>query len=298
MQADEVERETVQAASNCRSLGPCSRFTLTNHPVAAENGSHVVISVTHQAADMSYESSGAAHTGYTNSLTCMPAATPFVPKRATPRPAVAGLQTAVVVGPAGQEIYSDSYGRVKVQFFWDRRGTSDEQSSCWIRVAQSWAGRSFGSQVIPRVGMEVVVAFLEGNPDRPLIVGSVPNSETTVPLNLPAQQTQTSFRTTSSPGGGGFNLFTLEDKAGSEELAFHSQKDMSMVVQNNSFKTVGQNFIIAAGATLGIVVGDPKGDCSQLEMTPTQITLTTQGSTIILDKNGITQNGQKIKLNC
>jgi type VI secretion system secreted protein VgrG len=292
MQAEEVEREMIQAASNCRSLGPCGRFQLTSYPVASENGSYVVVSATHQAADMSYESTGASQTGYSNSLTCIPAATPYVPRRATPRPAVSGMQTATVVGPSGQEIYSDQYGRVKVQFFWDRLGTSNEQSSCWIRVAQNWAGRGFGGQVIPRVGMEVVVAFMEGDPDRPMILGSVPNSETTAPLQLPAQQTQTSFRTSSSPGGGGFNLFALEDKAGSEELAFHSQKDLSMVVQNNMFKQIGQNFVATAGTMLALQVGH-----STIQLTDSSIQITSNGSTIVLDKNGISQNGQMIWLN-
>lgn len=293
MQAEEVERETVQASSDCRSLAPGGRFELTGHPVEAENGDYVVLSVVHHATDMSYESAGASQTGYGNSLTCMPAATPYVPRRTTPRPTVSGLQTAIVVGPSGQEIYSDQFGRVKVQFHWDRLGQSNEQSSCWMRVAQPWAGRGFGGQVIPRVGMEVVVAFLEGNPDRPLIVGAVPNAETTPPLQLPAQQTQTSFRSASSPGGGGFNLFAIEDKAGSEEIAFHSQKDMSMVVQNNLFKTIGQNMVVGAGKMLVLKVNDK----SWIQITEQSIEIVSNGSSIVLAKEGISQNGKIIWLN-
>jgi type VI secretion system secreted protein VgrG len=161
-----------------------------------------------------------------------------------------------------------------------------------MRVAQPWAGRGFGSQVIPRVGMEVVVAFLEGNPDRPLIVGSVPNSETSLPLQLPAEQTQTSFRSASSPGGSGFNLFTLEDKAGAEEIAFHSQKDMSMVVRNNLFKQVGQNMVVNAGQLLVLQVGQ-----SLIQITDQSIQIVCNGSSIVLDKDGISQNGQTIWLN-
>lgn len=291
MQADEVERETVQAASDCRALGPCGRFQLTNHPVAAENGSYVVLSVSHSAADMSYESAG-GHTGYANHFSCMPAATPYVPRRAAPRPAVPGLQTAVVVGPAGQEIYTDRYGRVKVQFPWDRRGASDERSSCWMRVAQSWAGRGFGSQVIPRVGMEVVVAFLEGNPDRPLVIGAVPNAETAAPLNLPAQQTQTAFRTSSSPGGGGFNLFTLEDKAGAEEVALFSQKDVSFLAQNNHFQQADQNMVLTAGQQLALRVGT-----TIIQLTADGIQIHSNGSRIVVDQTGISQDGQTIWLN-
>ncbi|MTJ83149.1 MAG: type VI secretion system tip protein VgrG [Telmatospirillum sp.] len=292
MQAEEVERVTVQAAGDCRSLAPGRRFRLSGHPVAAENGDYVVTSGAHHATDLSYESGGKSETGYRNSLTCIPAATPFVPARVTPRPVIAGLQTAVVVGPAGQEIYCDSFGRVKVQFFWDRLGGGDEQSSCWMRVAQPWAGRGFGGQVIPRVGMEVVVAFLEGNPDRPLVVGSVPNAETSPPLHLPDEQTRTSFRSASSPGGGGFNLFTMEDKAGAEEIAFHSQKDMSMVVRNNLFKQVGQNMVVTSGQLLVLQVGN-----SLIQITDQSIQIVSNGSSIVLDKNGISQNGQTIWLN-
>ncbi|MDZ5645697.1 type VI secretion system tip protein TssI/VgrG [Nitrospirillum sp. BR 11828] len=293
MQAEEVERETIRGASDCRSLAPCGRFQLTDHPVMAENGAYVVLSVSHSASDMSYEGGGASHSGYANHFTCMPAATPFVPPHTTLRPTIPGMQTAVVVGPKGQEIYTDKYGRVKVQFFWDRRGQSNEASSCWVRVAQGWAGRGFGAQTIPRIGMEVVVAFMEGNPDRPVILGSVPNSETTAPLGLPAQQTQTTFRTASSPGGGGFNLFTLEDKAGSEEIAFHSQKDLSMVVQNNMFETVGKAMVNVAGEMVVLQVGK-----SALQMTTDHIVLISNGSTVVLDKDGISQDGQKIWLNC
>ncbi|EGX99754.1 Vgr family protein [Nitrospirillum viridazoti Y2] len=181
---------------------------------------------------------------------------------------------------------------MKVQFFWDRRGQSNEGSSCWVRVAQGWAGRGFGAQTIPRMGMEVVVAFLEGNPDRPVILGSVPNSETTAPLGLPAQKTQTTFRTASSPGGGGFNLFTLEDKAGAEEIAFHSQKDLSMVVQNNAFETVTKASVRQAGQVLAFKVGN-----SSIQFTPDNIILSSNGSTAVLDKDGIRYHGGKIWLN-
>ncbi|MDR3435267.1 type VI secretion system tip protein VgrG [Telmatospirillum sp.] len=291
MQAEEVEREMISAAGDCRSLAPCGRFQLTGHPVESENGDYVVLSISHSAADMSYESAGGT-TGYDNSLLCLPAATPYVPRRVTERPVIAGSQTAMVVGPEGQEIYTDAYGRVKVQFHWDRRGGSDERSSCWMRVAQSWGGGGFGAQVIPRVGMEVLVTFLEGNPDRPLVVGVVPNASTMPPLDLPGEATRTTMRSASSPGGGGFNLFTMEDKAGAEEMAFHSQKDLSMVVQNNSFEQIGQNKVIAAGALAAIKVGD-----STIQVTEDSIEFVCSGSTIKMDKSGVTVNGQTIWLN-
>ncbi|MDG5493421.1 type VI secretion system tip protein TssI/VgrG [Niveispirillum sp. BGYR6] len=292
MQAEEVERETIQGVSNCRTLAPIGRFLMTGHPVMAENSSYVVLSVSHKAADQSYETNGGSNTQYENSFTCIPASTPFVPRRTTPRPTIPGLQTAVVVGPKGEDIHTDAYGRVKVQFYWDRRGTADDRSSCWIRATQSWAGRGFGAQTIPRVGMEVVVGFMEGNPDRPVILGLVPNSETAAPVSLPAQKTQTAFRTLSSPGGNGFNLFSMEDKAGGEELAFHSQKDLSTVVQNNQFIQIGNGAIQRAKNLMVFQVGE-----SAIQLTPDKIILVSNGSTIIMDKTGISLDGDYIWLN-
>lgn len=292
MQAEEVERETIQGVSDCRTLAPIGRFLMTGHPVMAENSSYVVLSVSHKAADQSYETNGGSNTQYENSFTCIPASTPFVPRRTTPRPTIPGLQTAVVVGPKGEDIHTDAYGRVKVQFYWDRRGTADDRSSCWIRATQSWAGRGFGAQTIPRVGMEVVVGFMEGNPDRPVILGLVPNSETAAPVSLPAQKTQTAFRTLSSPGGNGFNLFSMEDKAGGEELAFHSQKDLSTVVQNNQFIQIGNGAIQRAKNLMVFQVGE-----SAIQLTPDKIILVSNGSTIIMDKTGISLDGEYIWLN-
>ena len=293
MQAEEVDRDLVQAASDCRSITPNGRFHLSNHPIDEENDSYVVLSAVHHATGSSYETGTNSAMGYTNSFVCMPSKTPYVPRRTVTRPEISGLQTAVVVGPSGAEIHTNPNGQVKVQFHWDRRGASNEHSSCWIRVAQSWAGASFGSQVIPRVGMEVAVAFLEGNPDRPMIVGLVPNTETKTHLHLPGQMTQTSMRTASSPGGGGYNEFTLEDKAGSEEVLLKSQKDFSTVVTNNMFAQVGNASIQRAENLLVLQVGK-----SLIQLTPDAIVLQSNGSTIVLNEQGISENGTKIWLNC
>ena len=296
MQAEEVERETVQAAGDCRSVAPGGRFTLSGHPVEAENGSYVVLSVSHQATGSSYETGAQGGQGYANSFSCMPSKTPYVPRRTVMRPAIAGLQTAVVVGPAGSEIHTNDHAQVKVQFHWDRRGASNEHSSCWIRVAQSWAGSSFGSQVIPRVGMEVAVGFLEGNPDRPMIVGLVPNAETKTHLSLPGQMTQTSLRTASSPGGGGYNEFTLEDKAGSEEVLLKAQKDFSTAVANNMFVQVG-NASVQRAENLIVLQITTKDVKSLIQLTPDAIVLQSNGSTITLNEQGIDEDGAKIWLN-
>jgi type VI secretion system secreted protein VgrG len=154
---------------------------------------------------------------------------------------IRGPQTAVVVGASGDEIYTDKYGRIKVQFPWDRLGNNDENSSCWIRVAQIWAGQSWGSIFIPRVGQEVVVEFLEGNPDRPIVTGCVYNATQTVPYTLPDNKTRSTIKTNSSTGGNGFNELRFEDKAGSEEVFFQAQKDYNKVVLNNETVNITQD---------------------------------------------------------
>jgi type VI secretion system secreted protein VgrG len=155
------------------------------------------------------------------------------------KPLIHGTQTAVVTGKSGEEIWTDKLGRVKVQFFWDRLGKADENSSCWIRVAQGWAGKGFGAFFLPRMGHEVVVSFLEGDPDRPLITGSVHNAETTPPYALPGEQTKSTLKTLSSKGGGGFNEFRFEDNKGKEEIFLHAEKDQQIRVKDSVFETIG-----------------------------------------------------------
>jgi type VI secretion system secreted protein VgrG len=154
---------------------------------------------------------------------------------------VHGSQTAVVVGPSGEEIYTDKYGRVKVQFHWDREGKKDANSSCWVRVSSAWAGKSWGAIAIPRIGQEVIVDFLEGNPDRPLITGRVYNNEQMPPYSLPDNQTQSGLKSRSSKSGSTdtFNELRFEDKKGSEEVYFHAEKDLKTVVENNEVLEVG-----------------------------------------------------------
>jgi type VI secretion system secreted protein VgrG len=235
----EKGQDTISSASRAKTLTAGGRFTLEAHPVTEENIKYVVVSTVHHATDPSFESVGKGAPKYQNSFTCMPANVDFVPEQRTEKPVVPGLQSAVVTGPAGEEIYTDRYGRVKVQFHWDRKGKSDENSSCWLRVAQPWAGKGFGAQTIPRIGMEVLVGFMEGDPDQPLVVGSMPNATTIPPINLPDEKERTAFRSATSPGGGGFNEFTMEDKKGREEMFFHAQKDLSEMVGNNRLSTVG-----------------------------------------------------------
>ena len=187
--------------------------------------------MTHQATVNRYSSRFEAFLG----------TVPFRPPRRTPRPRIAGTQTALVVGKQGEEIWTDQYGRITVQFHWDREGQLDENSSCWVRVAQGWAGQNWGSQFIPRVGHEVVVTFLEGDPDRPLITGAVYNASQTVPYALPDESTKSTIKSNSSKGGGGSNELRFEDKKGEEEVYVHAQKDLQVKVLNDETRTVTQN---------------------------------------------------------
>jgi type VI secretion system secreted protein VgrG len=188
---------------------------------------------------------------YKNTFTAIEAKVPFRPPRVTPKPLVHGTQTAVVVGPAGEEIYTDKYGRVKVQFFWDRIGKKDENSSCWVRVSEPWAGKNWGGVANPRIGQEVVVDFLEGDPDRPLIVGRVYNAEQMPPYDLPGNQTQTGIKSRSSPGGSpaNFNEIRMEDKKGSELLYIQAEKDMTTLVEHNDDQTVQNDRTIHVDGT-------------------------------------------------
>jgi type VI secretion system secreted protein VgrG len=177
---------------------------------------------------------------YANEFTCIPNGVPYRPPRVTPRPQVAGCQTATVVGPAGEEIFTDKYGRVKVQFRWDRLGKKDANSSCWVRVATFWAGRQWGAVHIPRIGQEVVVDFEEGDPDQPIIVGSVYNADNMPPYELPANKTQSGVKSRSTLQGAAemFNELRFEDKKGSEQVFLQAQRDLDAVVKHDETRVV------------------------------------------------------------
>jgi type VI secretion system secreted protein VgrG len=278
----EKGQDTISAGGNARTLVPAGRFQLEAHPIAAENVKYVIVSQVHHATDPSFESVGKGAPKYQNSFTCLPANVDFVPEQRSEKPVIPGMQSAVVVGPAGEEIYTDRYGRIKVQFHWDRKGQNNETSSCWMRVAQPWAGRGFGAQTIPRIGMEVGVCFMEGDPDNPVVVCCMPNANTIPSIKLPDEKERSSFRTASSPGGNGFNELTMEDKAGSEEVFLHAQKDFSHMVGNNLRLNVG-NVLAQATETLWLsTVHD-----SVIEKTQDHILIQHQDSQIYLDANGI-----------
>ncbi len=208
-------------------------FALNGSPTLGADGSYLVTSVTHgtRTEELRYESH----------FDCIPSETVFRPARVRSRPLIEGVEAATVVGPAGEEIHPDEHGRVKVLFAWDRVGPGDETSSCWIRVEQPWAGDGWGWMFIPRIGMEVVVQFVDGNPDRPLITGCVYNGEKLPPYPLPDEKTKSTFKTESSIGGGGFNELRFEDKAGQEQVFTHAQKDFDEEVLNCHTTDVGHD---------------------------------------------------------
>ncbi len=228
----------IAGASTCSQLTPGHTFTLTEHPDA--NGEYLVTSVRHRG-QFGSAMSGTGGSEYSNSFACIPAGVTYRPPRETRKPAIHGTQTAVVVGADGAEIDPDKYGRVKVWFRWDPAGRRGLDSSCWVRVATPWAGKQWGMVHIPRVGDEVVVAFENGDPDQPLIVGSLWNADNMPIYKLPDNKTQSGIKTHSSSGGGthNYNEIKFEDKKGGELVGIHAEKDMSVTVEDNYTVSIG-----------------------------------------------------------
>jgi type VI secretion system secreted protein VgrG len=244
MQEEEAGHLVATGSSDCRAFISGYKFKLQDHYIDNMNQSYVLTEVQHNAsAGGSYSSGDSAGEHYSNHFTCIPDSVDFRPARITPKPFVQGPQTAVVVGPSGEEIYVYEYGRVKVHFYWDRQGQKDENDSCWIRTSQPWAGAGWGAMWIPRMGQEVIVEFLEGDPDRPLITGRVYNAEQVVPYKLPDHHTVSTFQSRSSKGGAAanYNEIRFEDKKGSEQVFMNAEKDMDQRVENDSREYVGNN---------------------------------------------------------
>jgi len=239
--AQTVQQQTGRGAGYCYALTAGTSFTLSGHVNSALNVSYVVRAVTHTASNDTYG----------NEFNVFPESVPFRAPLTTPSPLVAGTHTAKVVGSSGEEIWTDSNGRVKLKFYWDGSAGADENSSCWVRVSQSSAGQGWGHLFLPRMGQEVVVSYVDGDPDRPLVTGSVYNGENATPVALPSLQTQSVMRSRSSKGGTAGNEIRMEDKLDSEELYFHAQKDMNVAIEN------GLTTTLIAGAESHVI---QKGD--------------------------------------
>ncbi|WP_342376816.1 type VI secretion system tip protein VgrG [Myxococcus stipitatus] len=231
------ESRLLDGESVAPSLTPGYHFEVRDG--GSVEGAYSVVEVTHWG-HLPETGGGREADGrlYRNRFRCLPRQVPFRPRRRTATPSIPGVQTATVVGPAGEEIHTDVHGRIKVQFHWDREGARDDKSSCWVRVGQSWGGMGWGAQVLPRIGQEVVVRFLEGNPDRPLIGGTVYNGENPTPYTLPDEKTKSTFKSASSLGSQGFNELRFEDVAGAEEVFVHAQKDEVLRTENDKAQQV------------------------------------------------------------
>jgi type VI secretion system secreted protein VgrG len=234
----------ARSRGDAAGLGAGRLFTLNNHPRRDFNKRYLVLSAHIEISSDAGQTGGEADGSgpqFSVGIEAVDAAAPYRPERVTQKPRIQGTQTARVVGPSGKEIWTDKYGRVKVQFPWDRAATDDGNSSCWVRVAQSWAGKNWGAQFVPRTGQEVIVSFLEGDPDRPIVIGSVFNAEHMPPYELPTNGTRSGVKTNTSPSksADGFNELRFEDSEGHEEIYLHAEKDMQVVVENNQTISVG-----------------------------------------------------------
>ncbi len=243
MQAEETPHLVANGTSTCRTLTTGYLFDFDEHDRGDNNKEYLITEVRHIASAGATYINAAADAHYSNQFVCMDSAIPYRPARITPKAFVQGPQTAVVVGPDGEEIWTDEYGRVKVQFFWDRKGQNNENSSCWIRVSQPWAGDGWGGMLIPRMGQEVIVSFLEGDPDRPIITGRVYNAAQTVPYPLPGRKTVSTLKSRSSKNGSSsnFNEIRFEDLKGSEQIFVNAEKDMDLRVEADSREFVGND---------------------------------------------------------
>jgi type VI secretion system secreted protein VgrG len=264
MEEEEAPHDVVSGAGIVRAFTPGGKFTVRQHRAASEEGkSFVITRLRHVAQEsMGYETGGQLGIAYENSFQCIPDKVAYRPPRTTRKPRVQGVQTAIVVGPPGEEIFPDRYGRVKVQFHWDRYGKRDDKSSCWIRVAQVHAGKGFGGIDIPRIGDEVVVSFDDGDPDCPLITGRVYHAENMPPFPLPDSKTISGMKTKTYKGGG-YNEMVMDDTPGNELIRIHGQYDQDATIEhdlrehvlNNRSRDVTNNETISIGVDRTETVG-------------------------------------------
>ena len=247
----QAQYEVLEGLSNVRGLSTGCTFKLKKHTRADQNREYLITSVSLSADGGPFgsmgESSEAEGEHFSCSFTCIEKKQQFRSPRLTPKPIIQGPQTAIIVGPAGEEIYTDKYGRVKVLFHWDRYSKADENSSCWVRVSQGLAGKGWGQISNPRIGQEVIIEFLEGDPDRPIITGRVYNAEAMPPYALPANQTMSAIKSNSSKGGAGFNEIRLEDKKGEEQIFMHGEKNLDIRIKNDAFETIDHDRNLVIG---------------------------------------------------
>ena len=265
----QVSRWTGEGESNSARLTPGRIFSLGDHPSAELNRAYLITRIEYRGTEALGEGGSGAAERFTCRFEVVPANVAYRPARRTARPIIHGIQTAIVVGPPGEEIHTDEHGRVKVRFHWDRSGREDDRCSCWIRVAQASAGAAWGSVFLPRVGHEVVVDFIEGDPDRPLVTGSVYHGANVPPYPLPAEKTKSTLKTSSSPGGGGSNELRFEDKKGAEEVYLHAEKDLEIEVGNDKDQSVGGDESLSVSGNRTVQVNESHTETVLLSQTVT-----------------------------
>jgi type VI secretion system secreted protein VgrG len=268
------------------------------------NNEYCLVSVEHQGSQSSeYGGNNVISRDYTysNHFIAIPASTVYRTGKSIEKPFVRGLQTAVVTGPEGEEIHTDEYGRIKVRFHWDREGKNDDRSSCWLRTCQPWSGNGWGFVSLPRVGDEVLVDFINGDPDWPIMVGTVNNAASPALYTLPDNKSQCGIRTRSTPGGGTENFHELrfEDKKGAEEIYLQSEKDWNILVKSSKGQTIGENSSTNIGGSSTVTVKKSSSETAEdITLTASsKITLVCGGSTIVLDPSGIKINGVLVNIN-
>jgi type VI secretion system secreted protein VgrG len=242
MDAEEVNSNTISGASRCSSFAAGLFFKLNKHEAKSDKGNYLLLTVHHQASDNTFSTGQGGDEHYSNNFTCMSLDNMYRPPMVYNRPVMYGPQSALVTGPAGEEIYIDEFGRIKVQFMWDREGKKDENSSCFVRVMQAWAGNGWGSSFVPRIGHEVIISFLDGDPDRPIVTGSVYNGNNKPPY---PSKTQSGIKTHSTKQGSAdnYNEIRFEDKKDGEQIYLHAEKDLDTQVENNETLTIDNDRI-------------------------------------------------------
>ncbi|HBI7614803.1 TPA: type VI secretion system tip protein VgrG [Escherichia coli] len=285
----------VQGSGNIRTLMTGFTFTLENYPTAEVNREYLLVQTTLFIQDNAQHSGQEQHFSYSTSFELHPTSEVYRPQRTLSKPHTKGPQSAIVTGPAGQEIWTDKYGRVKVQFGWDRYGKNDENSSCWVRVSYPWAGKGFGGIQIPRIGQEVLVDFKNGDPDLPIIVGRTYNQDTMPPWGLPGAATQSGFYSHTIGGGPtNANALRFEDKPGGEEVWLHAEKDQRIEVNNNESHWVGNNRLKVIDKTETAIIGEERSLTVQMDDT----SLAGQNKTIQAVQNLRLAAGDSIILSC
>lgn len=277
-------KQKGKGESNCPRFTPGYTYTLLDHDNVVTENEYLIVAVAHSGEQpQSLDARGGGASSYENSFICIPAKTEFRPARITPKPIITGLQSAIVTGPEGEEIHTDKYGRITVRFHWDRLGENNDKSSCSLRVAQAWGGGGWGAQFIPRIGDEVLVDFLEGDPDRPIVTGCVYNSDNMPINNLDKSKTQSGFRTKTHKGEG-FNELRFDDATGAQEVYLHAEKDWNITVKNNETKSIGNNLVNNVAKTVTVNAGE-------------QLQLICGNASIVLDQSGrIVINGTEVSV--